>query len=439
VGLGINQAPTGPYRSSVDHRPDIVLPVRAAKWTLLVVGAVIFSLLMTLIAAFVSSTQQTEATQSGLESFYTPPNPIPTKPGTLIRTERLDVDVPGATAYRMLYSSQRPDGAPAVSGGMMFIPDGPAPTGGRKVVAWAHGTVGQGDACTPSRSTNPLQDTTNWLDQMMQLGWVVVSTDYAGMGTPGPNLYLVAQAEVRDVVNSVRALQEFPPGNASTDYVVWGHSQGGHSSLWAGHLAPELAPELNLIGVAAAAPAGELALIMGAQWDTAVGWVIGPEIVESWPVVYPDLPLDGSISPAGLANFARLANECIAPAAIEGMVRTDLGDKFFMVDPTNTEWDTKAREQTPPPLPASMPVFIGQSTADAVVLPWPNAVLQEKWCQAGSTIELLWIGVVSHQDTAMTIGPAVVDWLADRFAGRPATRTCDVAPPVSAPAGAITG
>ena len=132
--------------------------MRAAKWTLLVVGAVIFSLLMTLIAAFVSSTQQTEATQSGLESFYTPPNPIPTKPGTLIRTERLDVDVPGATAYRMLYSSQRPDGAPAVSGGMMFIPDGPAPTGGRKVVAWAHGTVGQGDACTPSRSTNPLQD-----------------------------------------------------------------------------------------------------------------------------------------------------------------------------------------------------------------------------------------------------------------------------------------
>ncbi|MSY98257.1 MAG: hypothetical protein F2701_06010, partial [Actinobacteria bacterium] len=163
--------------------------MRAFKWTLLVVGAIFFSLLMALIASYVASTRETNITQSGLDAFYTPPSPIPTKPGTLIRSEPLTVNVPGATAYRMLYSTQRPDGTPAVSGGMMFIPDGPAPAGGRKVVAWAHGTVGQGDACTPSRSTNPLQDTTNWLDQMMQLGWVVVSTDYAGMGTPGPNLY----------------------------------------------------------------------------------------------------------------------------------------------------------------------------------------------------------------------------------------------------------
>ncbi|MEI7629544.1 MAG: lipase family protein, partial [Actinomycetes bacterium] len=341
----------------------------------------------------------------------------------------------GATAYRMLYSTQRPDGTPAVSGGMMFIPDGPAPAGGRKVVAWAHGTVGQGDACTPSRSTNPLQDTTNWLDQMMQFGWVVVSTDYAGMGTPGPNLYLVAQAEVSDVVNSVRAIREFPAAHAGSEYVVWGHSQGGHSSLWSGQLAPKLAPELNLIGVAAAAPAAELTLIMGAQWNTAVGWAIGPEIVESWPVVYPDLPLDGYISAKGQANGARLANECIIAAAIEGLVRIDFGQEFFAVNPTNTDWGVKGREQTPPPLPASMPVFIGQSTADTVVLPWPNAVLQEKWCKAGSMIEMLWIGDVSHQDTATTIGPAAVDWIADRFSGRPPMRTCDVAPPVSPPAG----
>lgn len=416
-------------------KPDTVLSMRAFRWTLLVVGAIVFSLLMALIASYVASTRETNVTQSGLDAFYTPPNPIPAKPGTLIRSEPLAVEVPGATAYRMLYSTQRPDGTPAVSGGMMFIPDGPAPAGGRKVVAWAHGTVGQGDACTPSRSTNPLQDTTNWLDQMMQFGWVVVSTDYAGMGTPGPNLYLVAQAEVSDVVNSVRAIREFPAAHAGSEYVVWGHSQGGHSSLWSGQLAPNLAPELNLIGVAAAAPAAELTLIMGAQWSTAVGWAIGPEIVESWPVVYPSLPLDGYISPQGQANGARLANECIIAAAIEGLVRIDFGQEFFAVNPTNTDWGVKALEQTPPPLPALMPAFIGQSTADTVVLPWPNAVLQEKWCKAGSMIEMLWIGDVSHQDTATTIGPAAVDWIADRFAGRPPTRTCDVEPPVSPPAG----
>ena len=93
--------------------------------------------------------------------------------------------MPGATALRMLYVSERPDGTPAASGGMLFIPDSPAPPEGRPVVAWAHGTLGMGDACAPSRSANPLQDTDNWLDQMMQLGWVVVATDYVGLGHAG--------------------------------------------------------------------------------------------------------------------------------------------------------------------------------------------------------------------------------------------------------------
>jgi hypothetical protein len=63
---------------------------------------------------------------------------------------------------------------------------------------------------------NVLQDTDNWLDQMMALGWVVVSTDYVGLGTPGINNYLVAQDEARDVVNSVRAAQAFPGTDAGS-------------------------------------------------------------------------------------------------------------------------------------------------------------------------------------------------------------------------------
>jgi hypothetical protein len=33
---------------------------------------------------------------------------------------------------------------------------------------------------------------------------------------------------------------------------------------------------------------------------------------------------------------------------------------------------------------------------------------------------------------ATTAGPMAVDWIADRFAGRPAPRTCDVPPPAAA-------
>lgn len=406
--------------------------MRVVKWIGIVVGALVVISIISAVWAISAHKLSTSRAQAAIAGFYVPPAPIPAQPGTVIRTEPLGVAVPGATALRMLYTSERPDGTPAVSGGMIFIPTSPAPGGGRPVVAWAHGTLGMGDACAPSRSDNPLGDTANWLDQMISLGYVVVATDYTGFGTPGPNLYLVGEAEARDVVNSVRAARNIEQADASSEWIVWGHSQGGHSALWTGHLAKELAPELTLKAVAAAAPAAELSDIIDAQWQTAVGWAIGPEVVSSWPYYYPDLNAEGFVSASGLRNTERLANECIVPAALEGFLRTDFGQDYFAAKPTtNAAWGAAARAQTPAPLPSSMPVFVAQSIADTVVLAWPNAVLQNEWCAAGSDITMAWLGMVSHQDTAMTVGPEAVAWIDDRFNDRPTTRTCNVPPPVA--------
>ena len=322
--------------------------MRAWRTVGIVLLAILTAAVMALVAGTVSGRLQTTEQQNALQPFYDVPSPLPGPPGTVIRTEPLGVTVPGATALRMLYVSERPDGTPAASGGMLFIPDSPAPPEGRPVVAWAHGTLGMGDACVPSRSTNPLQDTDNWLDQMMQLGWVVVSTDYVGLGTPGPNQYLIAQSEVRDVVNAVRAARNTPQAEAGTRYATWGHSQGGHSSVWTGHLGEEYAPELDLLGVAAAAPALNLPEIMGAQWDNVVGWVIGPDVIESWPTYYPDLPVDEVLTSEGRDSASRLAGECIKESALEGLAREKLGQQFFAVDPlTVAPWADAAIDQTP--------------------------------------------------------------------------------------------
>jgi pimeloyl-ACP methyl ester carboxylesterase len=373
--------------------------------------------------------------QATLAPFYVPPEPLPQELGTVIRSEPLDVTVPGASAFRLLYVSETANGTRAASGAMIFIPTAPAPEGGRPVVAWAHGTVGQGDACAPSRSANVLQDTDNWLDQMMELGWIVVSSDYVGLGTPGINNYLVAQDEARDVVNSVRAARSFPGSHAGSRWVVWGHSQGGHASLWTGHLAGDLAPELTLLGAAAAAPAANLLPIMRAQWSTTIGWVIGPEVAVSWPASYPGTPIEGVLSSAGIDNYVNLAGECAKAAGLEGLVRDQFGQTFFETDPSvQAEWRAVTAEQSVPPMPADMPVYVAQGTADEVVLPGANALLQEQWCAAGSTLTMLWMGGIGHMAAATTAGPDVVPWIADRFAGRPAGRTCDTSPPVAASA-----
>ena len=402
-----------------------------ARYVWAAVGAVALGVVVTASAAVVTNIVDSDERQAALAPFYATPSPLTGDLGTVVRIEPLDVEVPGATAQRMLYVTERPDGTRAVSGGMVFIPTAPAPPEGRPVIAWAHGTIGQGDSCAPSRSRNPLQDTANWLDEMMARGWVVVSTDYAGLGTQGPNLYLVGEAEARDVVNSVRAVRSLAEAQASERFIAWGHSQGGHSVLWTGHLAAELAPELDLVAVAAAAPAAELPLIMDAQWNTAAGWAIGPEVMTSWPVVNPGLRADDVMSGEGARDYERLANECIIPAALEGMVRSDVGQTFFSANPLGqSPWLRMAQSQTPAPLPDDIPVLIGQSTADAVVLPWPNARLQVEWCSAGSALDVLWLGMISHQDTAMVMGPAAVGWMSDRFSGRPMLRNCAGSPPV---------
>lgn len=411
------------------------------KWFAVAIAAIVAAAGLATAAWWISSNIERSDRQATFDPFYEPPDPLPAEPGTVIRTEPLDVDVPGGQAYRMLYVSERPDGTPAASGGMVFIPDTPAPPEGRPVVAWAHGTVGMGDACAPSRAANPLGDTDNWLDQMMSLGWVVTATDYVGLGTPGPELYLVKEAEVRDVVNSVRAARNLTDAQAGADYVVWGHSQGGHSSLWSGHLAPELAPELNLLGVAAAAPAGELADIMGAQWDTTVGWGIGPEVLISWPLADERLSAEEVATATGLRTYRQLADDCTydKQLLLEVLALRAAGQKFFEVDPmTVPEWERFVAEQTPPPMPADMPVFLAQGMADEIVLAWPNAKLQDQWCAAGSTITALWMGGIGHLAAATTSGPSAVSWIADRFAGRPANRTCDTPPPVAPRAPAAT-
>jgi hypothetical protein len=179
------------------------------------------------------------------------------KPGSIIRVWPLEGGGPsgaGSTAFRIIYRSTGLDGEPIAVSGAIFIPPGAAPAGGRNVIAWAHPTSGVVEACAPSLMPD-LAGTIWGLAEMMARGYVVVATDYPGLGTPGMHPYLIGVSEGRAVLDSVRAARDLPDAGASNRFVVWGHSQGGHASLFTGELAASYAPDLKLYGVAAAAPA----------------------------------------------------------------------------------------------------------------------------------------------------------------------------------------
>jgi hypothetical protein len=400
----------------------------------MVVGAVavVIGVVLVVFALGSSSTHKREISQrqARLQPFYTPPAALPAgAQGSVIRSEPLGVKVPqGGTGLRVLYRTQRADGTPAVASGMVFLPPGRPQAGGWPVVAWAHPTVGLGDACAPSRTPAPLADM-SWLGDMMQRGWVVTATDYAGLGTPGQSQYLVGAAEANDVLNSVRAARHLADGRASRRFALYGHSQGGHAVLWAMARARRYAPELKLVATAAAAPATQMVSLLSEQWQSTVVWAIAPEIFESWPTVNPGLSAKQVSTPTGLRNSPGLASACLSgegfPTQILKIAALQFaGVRVFKLNPmTNSAWYRAAARQVPPtPI---LPTLISQGTIDTVVLPDTTALYARRSCEAGANLTLAFLGKTGHSKAGAIAGPYTTSWLYDRFAGRPTRSTCD--------------
>jgi alpha-beta hydrolase superfamily lysophospholipase len=367
--------------------------------------------------------------QHRLQPFYeTPAGFAAAKPGAILKRQRMAIKVPfGGTAERILYRSERLDGTPTVSSGIVFTPAGTRTN--RPVVAWAHGTIGFGDACAPSRSATPLANL-RWLGGMLQRGWVVTATDYAGLGTAGTSRYLIGRDEASDVLNSVRAARNLDP-RAGNRFALWGHSQGGHAALWSAREAARYAPELDLVATAAGAPAAELVPLFTEQEGSTVSWVIGPDVTAAWPSVYPGLNVDGVVSRRGRADADMISRQCAVQSGIGAIIRHAFNQRFFKQDPmADPSWRKAAERQTPVPLAPAQPLLVAQSLSDQVVLPDTTARLAKAWCASGSNLTTLWIDQVTHQQTAVVTGPAVTEWLGDRFAGKPTHPTCGQPLPV---------
>src|SRR5277367_2453372 len=230
-------------------------------------------------------------------------------PGTLVRQEVIDGAPLGATAYRVLYRSSGLDNKPILVSGVVIVPPGDPPPGGRPIVAWAHPTSGIVPRCAPSLAIF-LFEQIQGLRSFVRHGYIVAATDYPGLGTEGPHPYLVGASEARAVIDIVRAAQQVPNAQASERYAVWGHSQGGQAALFTGQLSASYAPELQLVGVAAAAPATDLKALLRDDADTDGGRNVTAMTLWSWQRVY-GAPIDQLVEPAAMPAVDALSNECI--------------------------------------------------------------------------------------------------------------------------------
>ncbi|WP_198651631.1 alpha/beta fold hydrolase [Dyella sp. C11] len=348
-------------------------------------------------------------------------------PGSIIRMEPMDGAPLGASAYRVLYRSIGVHGEPIAVSGVIVVPAGPAPEGGRPIVAWAHPTTGVVPRCAPSEAHFVFQ-TMMGLRDMVRHGYIVAATDYPGLGTEGPHPYLVGASEARAVIDIVRAAHQVPNAQAGDRYAVWGHSQGGQAALFTGMLSASYAPELKLVGVAAAAPATDLKTLLTEDADTDGGRNVTAMTLWSWNRVY-GAPIDQAVEPAAMPAVDALSNECIE--SVLDMVerhysQRPLQQQFLAVkNITSIEpWKSLLAQNEAGTLPADLPVLITQGAADRLVLPSVTEAYVQRLCAAGSRVEYLEVPGVNHGWIGSDSAVQAVDWMADRFAGQPAPNTC---------------
>ena len=351
-------------------------------------------------------------------------------PGTLICSEPMAFAPAGAQAYRVLYRSIGMHGEPIAVSGVIVVPPGPAPAGGRPIVAWAHPTTGVVPHCAPSLAIFVFQQMAG-LRQLVEQGAVVAATDYPGLGTPGPHPYLVGDSEARAVIDSVRAARSMPGADGGNSFAVWGHSQGGQASLYTGLIAKTYAPELNLVGVAAAAPATSLVTLMGDDFKTSGGKNLTAMTLWSWGRVY-GAPIEKVILPEAMPTVDRLANECIESIFdILARRRTEKPlEQHFLSVPNIAAvepWRSLALHNTPGALPQQIPLFLAQGATDDIVRPEVTRAYMQRQCEAGSKVVMKWVPGVGHGFVAADSADAAVSWMMDRFAGVPAPSDCGAA------------
>ncbi len=348
-------------------------------------------------------------------------------PGEIIRIEPLTGGGPGnSNAFRILYRSTGLNGAPIEVSGAIWFPDEPPPEGGWPVVAWAHPTSGVVEKCAPSLMPD-VAGMTWGLPEMLLRGYVVVATDYPGLGTPGYHPYLIGVSEGRAVLDSVRAARNIPETGAQKRFAVWGHSQGGHAALYTGQLAKSYAPELELVGVAAAAPATELAALFEADKGTETGDMLSAMALWSWSHVF-NHKLDGIVAPAAMPAFEQTATDCletIDEAAALEKAAEPLKEIFLTADPTKVEpWRAIMQRNQPGGAPPGAPVYIAQGTADTTVHPDITKQFARSLCRHGHPVSLALFNGVTHTFIARDAASNAVDWIAARFEGDQAPSDC---------------
>lgn len=342
----------------------------------------------------------------------------PGRPGELIRSAPgddyyLSTDF---SALRILYHSSSATGQDVAVSGVVLVPAGKPPSGGWPVIAWAHALTGAGRQCAPSLWRNLYYGP--FLSMYLHLGYAVVATDYAGLGTDFRNAVMDVQSNATNVIDSIPAARSAVP-QLSSKWVAIGLSQGANATIGVAELEGEIR-DANYLGAVAIAG---IADFKDAYEHLPKGESIG--MAELWAyaikTVYPEFDARDMLSEKVLSAYQKIDKSC---GLVANNPELSPDEAFRQKWITNKFVVSFLDRNTLGKKTAYGPLLVITDETDSAIPPAMTAPVIARMCKRGDRVQVI---KFSDSEPGRVLSGSVRDqmaWIEARFAGRPAPNDC---------------
>jgi hypothetical protein len=363
--------------------------------------------------------RKTGAVSAHITKFYDVPKPLPVgKPGELIRTAPADNYSLSAdfSAFRILYHSRSATEQDVAVSGVVLVPDKTPPKGGWPVIAWAHGFTGAGRECAPSLLRNLYYGP--FFAMYINLGYAVVATDYAGLGTDFRNAVMDVQSNATDVINSISAARAAVP-QLGAKWVAMGPYLGANVSIAVGELEGKIRDPNYLGGVAIAGVADLNDVYDRLSKEQSLRMVA--LLAYGVKTVFPNFDVRDMLADKALPAYQEVTESCGSVGKNPDPLTAELLKTAWKNNRSVADFfdrNTLGRSA------AYGPFLVIADEGDPAVPPSMTAPVIARMCKQGDRVQL---NKFSDPGPGQVLGGSVRDqmsWIEARFAGRAAASNC---------------
>ena len=371
-----------------------------------------------------------DATRPEDDPFYTAPAGYESAlPGTILKVRPVEVAMFGRVrqrvdAWQLLYRTADLGGLPQASVTTVLRPRNAEPV----LLSYQCAIDGVASSCFPSYALRRGSKAVGAVPQFefllvlhaLRRGWTISIPDHEGpdghWGSP--------QEPGFCTLDAIRAALSFEPLelNDNTPVALWGYSGGGLATSWAAEMAPEYAPEIELVGAALGSPVGDPGSAF-TRLNATLHAALPTLVVAGLRRTYPDLDrvirqyvnedgmriLDSVESMTTVRAVARLARH-----DLDNYIDVPLADLLALPEIVQVFLDIQPGRIAP-----TAPLLVIQAVHDQIIAVDDVDGQVERYNEAGAHVTYLRDRLSEHLSLHPLCAPLTLDWLADRFAGVP--------------------